>query len=95
MRAVCGRSCAPPANSRRSSTSTWSNTPSRISTLQIFREVLDEDDFRDWPDVGIAIQAYLRDTDRDLEELAAWAAARRRRSWVRLVKGAYWDFETI
>ena len=31
-------------------------------TLQIFREVLDEDEFRDWPDVGIAIQAYLRDT---------------------------------
>ena len=33
-------------------------------TLRIFREVLDEDEFRDWPDVGIAIQAYLRDTRR-------------------------------
>src|SRR5437773_8775088 len=31
-------------------------------TLRIFREVLDEDEFRDWSDVGIAIQAYLRDT---------------------------------
>ena len=29
-------------------------------TLRIFREILEEDEFRDWPDVGIAIQAYLR-----------------------------------
>src|SRR5262249_16782341 len=28
-------------------------------TLLIFREVLEEDEFRDWPDVGIAVQAYL------------------------------------
>ena len=49
-------------------------------TLRIFREVLDEDEFRDWPDVGIAIQAYLRDCERDLDELArlgASGAARR------------------
>jgi RHH-type proline utilization regulon transcriptional repressor/proline dehydrogenase/delta 1-pyrroline-5-carboxylate dehydrogenase len=65
------------------------------ATLRIFREVLEEPEFRDWPDVGIAIQAYLRDTDRDLEELAAWAERRGTPVWVRLVKGAYWDYETI
>jgi len=64
-------------------------------TLQIFRDVLDEDDFRDWPDAGIAIQAYLRDTPHDLEELAAWAQRRGTPVTVRLVKGAYWDYETI
>jgi RHH-type proline utilization regulon transcriptional repressor/proline dehydrogenase/delta 1-pyrroline-5-carboxylate dehydrogenase len=64
-------------------------------TLQIFREVLDEDAFRDWPDVGIAVQAYLRDTARDLEELAAWAQRRGTPVTVRLVKGAYWDYESI
>jgi RHH-type transcriptional regulator, proline utilization regulon repressor / proline dehydrogenase / delta 1-pyrroline-5-carboxylate dehydrogenase len=64
-------------------------------TLQIFREVLDEDDFHDWPDAGIAIQAYLRDTAHDLEELAAWARQRGTPVTVRLVKGAYWDYETI
>ncbi|HWG46988.1 MAG TPA: proline dehydrogenase family protein [Gemmataceae bacterium] len=64
-------------------------------TLQIFREILDEDDFRDWPDAGIAIQAYLRDTAHDLEELAAWAQRRGTPVTVRLVKGAYWDYETI
>jgi RHH-type proline utilization regulon transcriptional repressor/proline dehydrogenase/delta 1-pyrroline-5-carboxylate dehydrogenase len=64
-------------------------------TLQIFREVLEEDDFRDWPDAGIAIQAYLRDTANDLEQLAAWAQRRGTLVTVRLVKGAYWDYETI
>jgi RHH-type proline utilization regulon transcriptional repressor/proline dehydrogenase/delta 1-pyrroline-5-carboxylate dehydrogenase len=61
-------------------------------TLQIFREVLDEPEFRDWPDVGIAIQAYLRACERDLAQLAEWAQRRGTPVWVRLVKGAYWDY---
>jgi RHH-type proline utilization regulon transcriptional repressor/proline dehydrogenase/delta 1-pyrroline-5-carboxylate dehydrogenase len=64
-------------------------------TLQILCKILEEDDFRDWPDAGIAIQAYLRDTARDLEELALWAQRRGTPVTVRLVKGAYWDYETI
>src|SRR2546428_13252044 len=35
-------------------------------TLRIFREILEEPEYRDWPDVGIAIQAYLRDCLADL-----------------------------
>jgi RHH-type proline utilization regulon transcriptional repressor/proline dehydrogenase/delta 1-pyrroline-5-carboxylate dehydrogenase len=64
-------------------------------TLRIFRDVLDEAEFRDWPDVGIAIQAYLRDTEADLRALADWARRRGTPVWVRLVKGAYWDYETV
>jgi RHH-type proline utilization regulon transcriptional repressor/proline dehydrogenase/delta 1-pyrroline-5-carboxylate dehydrogenase len=64
-------------------------------TLQIFREVLEEEEFRHWPDVGIAIQAYLRDTENDLKKLASWVEQRGTPVWVRLVKGAYWDYETI
>ncbi len=64
-------------------------------TLQIFRDVLTEPEFRDWPDAGIAIQAYLRDTAGDLEALRAWAERRGTPVTVRLVKGAYWDYETI
>ncbi|MCC6419498.1 MAG: L-glutamate gamma-semialdehyde dehydrogenase [Gemmataceae bacterium] len=64
-------------------------------TLRIFRAILDEDEFRAWPDVGIAIQAYLRDCARDLEELAEWAERRGTPVWVRLIKGAYWDYETV
>jgi RHH-type proline utilization regulon transcriptional repressor/proline dehydrogenase/delta 1-pyrroline-5-carboxylate dehydrogenase len=64
-------------------------------TLRIFRAILEEPDFRDWPDVGIAIQAYLRDCLQDLRELAAWVEHRGVPVWVRLVKGAYWDYETV
>ena len=64
-------------------------------TLQIFRDILNEAEFRDWPDAGIAIQAYLRDCGDDLAALAEWAKQRGTPVWVRLVKGAYWDYETI
>jgi RHH-type proline utilization regulon transcriptional repressor/proline dehydrogenase/delta 1-pyrroline-5-carboxylate dehydrogenase len=65
------------------------------ATLAIFREVFAEQEFRDWADVGIAIQAYLRDTGDDLQALADWAKQRGTPIWVRLVKGAYWDYETV
>ncbi len=64
-------------------------------TLRIFREILTELDFLDWPDVGIAIQAYLHDCERDLSELVDWVKQRGTPVWVRLIKGAYWDYETV
>jgi RHH-type proline utilization regulon transcriptional repressor/proline dehydrogenase/delta 1-pyrroline-5-carboxylate dehydrogenase len=65
-------------------------------TLKIFRDVLSEPEFRDWPDVGIAIQAYLKDSEADLHALRDWARVQRGTPvWVRLVKGAYWDYETV
>jgi RHH-type proline utilization regulon transcriptional repressor/proline dehydrogenase/delta 1-pyrroline-5-carboxylate dehydrogenase len=64
-------------------------------TLRIFREILSEPEFRDWPHVGIVIQAYLRDSADDLRALYQWARERGTPVWVRLVKGAYWDYETI
>jgi RHH-type proline utilization regulon transcriptional repressor/proline dehydrogenase/delta 1-pyrroline-5-carboxylate dehydrogenase len=64
-------------------------------TLQIFREILSEREFRTWPDAGIAIQAYLRDCEADLGRLRDWALERGTGVTVRLVKGAYWDYETV
>ncbi len=64
-------------------------------TLRIFREVLEEDEFREVSDVGVVIQAYLSDTDRDLAEMLEWAQRRGTPVWIRLVKGAYWDYETV
>jgi RHH-type proline utilization regulon transcriptional repressor/proline dehydrogenase/delta 1-pyrroline-5-carboxylate dehydrogenase len=64
-------------------------------TLQAFKSVLLEDEFRDWNDVGIAIQAYLRCALDDLHDLRNWSSLRGTPVWIRLVKGAYWDFETI
>jgi RHH-type proline utilization regulon transcriptional repressor/proline dehydrogenase/delta 1-pyrroline-5-carboxylate dehydrogenase len=66
------------------------------TTLRIFRDILTEPEFRDWPHVGIAIQAYLKDTEADLKHLLEWAKnVRRTPVWIRLVKGAYWDYETV
>ncbi|MCS6977734.1 MAG: L-glutamate gamma-semialdehyde dehydrogenase [Gemmatales bacterium] len=64
-------------------------------TLRIFKEIACEAEFRDWPDLGIAIQAYLRNCRKDLELLAEWVRRRGTPIWVRLVKGAYWDYEVI
>ena len=62
-------------------------------TLAIFRELLEEEEFRDQPSVAIALQAYLQDSEKDLKELLGWAKRRGRRIGIRLVKGAYWDSE--
>jgi RHH-type proline utilization regulon transcriptional repressor/proline dehydrogenase/delta 1-pyrroline-5-carboxylate dehydrogenase len=64
-------------------------------TLRVFRELLMEAEFRDWPDVGVAMQGYLRETESDLRAMIAWARERRTPITVRLVKGAYWDYETV
>ena len=64
-------------------------------TLTLFRTVLEDPEFAEKPAVGLAIQAYLRDAERDLRSLLNWARARARRITIRLVKGAYWDYETV
>jgi RHH-type transcriptional regulator, proline utilization regulon repressor / proline dehydrogenase / delta 1-pyrroline-5-carboxylate dehydrogenase len=64
-------------------------------TLRIFREVMAEDEFRDNPHVGIVIQVYQPEADRDLQGLLDWVQTRGTPIVVRLVKGAYWDYETI
>ena len=64
-------------------------------SLSLFESILDEPEFTDYHDAGIVIQAYLRDSAADLERLISWARTRSRRITVRLVKGAYWDYETV
>ena len=63
-------------------------------TLELFRTLLD-DPALDGLDAGIVIQAYLRDAYRDLRDLVAWSGGRAKPITIRLVKGAYWDAETI
>src|SRR5213592_212267 len=64
-------------------------------TLELFKTIFTEAEFKDWPHAGIVIQAYLRDAETDLRSLIDWGRARGTRFTVRLVKGAYWDYETI
>lgn len=64
-------------------------------TLEIFKELLMEAEFQTYPYFGCVIQAYLRDSYQDIRSLIEFAKMRRTAITIRLVKGAYWDFETI
>ncbi|MEE9522105.1 MAG: L-glutamate gamma-semialdehyde dehydrogenase [candidate division NC10 bacterium] len=64
-------------------------------TLKIFKDLLEEEEFQDLEDVGIVLQAYLKDTEQDLHDLVSWAGQRRASIRLRLVKGAYWDYEGV
>lgn len=64
-------------------------------TLSILKQLLMEEEFRSRTDIGITLQAYLRDSQQDLQDLVDWAKNRGYPVTVRLVKGAYWDQETI
>ena len=64
-------------------------------TLAILKELLMEEEFRSRTDLGVTLQGYLRDSEQDLKDLIEWAKKRDNPVTVRLVKGAYWDQETI
>lgn len=64
-------------------------------TFSILKELLMEEEFRSRTDIGVTIQAYLRDSEDDLRGVIEWAKERGYPVTVRLVKGAYWDQETI
>lgn len=79
------------------SVSVWFDMESydtKALTHRLFRELLGRPDMEDLHG-GLVIQAYLRDSARDLDALANWASRRKIPPGVRLVKGSYWDTETI
>lgn len=62
-------------------------------TLEVFRRLKLE--YKDYPHIGVVLQAYLKDTDQDLKGLLEWTRQQNTRISIRLVKGAYWDYETV
>ena len=65
----------------------------RALSYELFCQVLEEPEFRDWPDVGIVVQAYHADAEAELQMLRDWVERRGSPITIRLVKGAYWDYE--
>lgn len=63
--------------------------------LAAFKKVLMAAELVTWPDAGIAMQAYLKDTESDISNLVDWTRTRGTPVNVRLVRGAYWDYETV
>jgi proline dehydrogenase len=68
---------------------------SREAVLELVLALLAEDEFRDGPSTGIVLQAYMRDSPEQLDQILDWAGAQSRTvpPVIRLVKGAYWDHE--
>lgn len=60
-------------------------------TLDLFERCCETVDFT----AGLAMQAYLRSGDDDAARMIDWARRSGRQCTIRLVKGAYWDAETI
>ncbi|MEM9020635.1 MAG: proline dehydrogenase family protein [Planctomycetota bacterium] len=59
--------------------------------LAVFMRCCEQIDF----EAGLAMQAYLRSGDEDAQRVIDWAKRAGRAVTVRLVKGAYWDYEVI
>ncbi len=64
-------------------------------TLAVFKDLIMEPAYKTYPHWGVVIQAYLRDSLADVQSLCEFARTRGAPFTVRLVKGAYWDFETV
>lgn len=62
-------------------------------TISAFKELLEEEEFRHAPKAGIVLQTYLTDYKDYLTDLINWARRNQRQITLRIVKGAYWDYE--
>ncbi len=60
-------------------------------TIELFQRCCEKIDFH----AGLAMQAYLKSGEDDARRVCEWAKRSGRNVSVRLVKGAYWDYETI
>ncbi|MFO0873047.1 MAG: proline dehydrogenase family protein [Phycisphaerales bacterium] len=60
-------------------------------TLELFMRCCEAVEF----EAGLAMQAYLRSGEEDAQRIIDWGKRTGRVVTVRLVKGAYWDYETI
>lgn len=63
--------------------------------LSIFTRLFAEPAYRSYLYAGLALQAYHRETERDIQDLLSWVRARGTPITIRLVKGAYWDSDAV
>lgn len=64
-------------------------------TLELFKELVSEPAFKYYPHFGLVIQAYLKDALEDLRTFSKFLRNHSSPIHIRLVKGAYWDYELI
>lgn len=64
-------------------------------TIELFKRLRSAEEFRNYPHLAIVQQAYLVDCEKDVDGLIAWGRKENLPFGLRLVKGAYWDAETV
>ncbi len=64
-------------------------------TLRLFKDIMLDKRFISYPYFGIVIQTYLKDSFSDVESIISWSKKRTAATNIRLVKGAYWDYENV
>ena len=68
----------------------------RDAVFAIYRRLLlEQDSLASYRQTGIVVQAYLRDAHEHLQQVIELAKRRQLTMPIRLVKGAYWDAETV
>jgi proline dehydrogenase len=69
----------------------------REAVTELTLRLLSEPEFAEGPSAGIVLQAYLTESPQHLDRLLSWAKEHPRAFpfTIRLVKGAYWDHETV
>jgi RHH-type proline utilization regulon transcriptional repressor/proline dehydrogenase/delta 1-pyrroline-5-carboxylate dehydrogenase len=67
----------------------------RELTRELFKRILSKPEFRSYRHFGIVVQAYQRTSLADVEDWIQFASERGTPFTIRLVKGAYWDYECI
>lgn len=63
--------------------------------LRLFKQLAMQPSYREWQGLGVVLQAYLKESDEDLTELLEWVEQRGVPVSIRLVRGAYWDMESV
>ncbi len=64
-------------------------------TIALYKRLRSAPEFRHYPHLSIVLQAYLKDCEQTAVDLIDWAKAEKLPIAIRLVKGAYWDAETV
>ncbi len=63
--------------------------------MTVAEELFCSDEFKNYPHLGIVVQAYLKTSLGDIDRIVSWAQTRQTPLSIRLVKGAYWDYEVM
>ena len=64
-------------------------------TFEVYRRLRSDSEFKYYPHLGLAMQVYLKSSDQDIDHMLEWARQQHLPISIRLVKGAYWDYEIV